>query len=160
MAAQNQATTSRLNEIEKELAGLTERRTQLRSHWEHEKKLIKSIRAGREEIEQLRIEADQSERQSDLGKVAEIRYGRIPQIENELRLNQEELGKLQKDHAMLKEVVGPEDIAEIVAKWTGIPVSKMLESEREKLLKMEDRLHERVIGQDEAVTALSSRYAG
>lgn len=156
MATVNQATTTRLHEIEKELAGLQEKRTQLRSHWEHEKSLIKGIRSQREEIEQLRIQAEQVERQGDLGKVAEIRYGRIPQIESGLAKKQTELEKLQKDHQMLKEVVGPEDIAEVVAKWTGIPVSRMLESEREKLLKMEDRLHERVVGQDEAVTAVSN----
>ncbi len=156
MASPNQATAARLKEIEKELAELQEKRTQLRSHWEHEKQLIKDIRAEREQIEQLRIEAEQLERQGDLGRVAEIRYGRIPQVESDLAAKQAELEKLQKDHAMLKEVVGPEDIAEVVAKWTGIPVSRMLESEREKLLKMEDRLHDRVVGQDEAVTALSN----
>ena len=156
MAVANQPTTLRLSEIEKELAELQEKRTQLRSHWEHEKKLIKGIRAEREEIESLRNQAEQLERQGDLGKVAEIRYGTIPKTESDLAKKQTELEKLQKDHQMLKEVVGPEDIAEVVAKWTGIPVSRMLESEREKLLKMEDRLHERVIGQDEAVTAVSN----
>ena len=156
MASPNQATSTRLKEIDKELAGLQEKRTQLRSHWEHEKSLIKSIRGEREQIEQLRIEAEQTERQGDLGKVAEIRYGRIPQIESDLATKQQELEKLQKDHQMLKEVVGPEDIAEVVAKWTGIPVARMLESEREKLMHMEDRLHERVVGQDEAVTAVSN----
>jgi len=156
MATVNQATATRLTEIEKELAGLQEKRTQLRSHWEHEKSLIKSIRSQREEIEQLRIQAEQVERQGELGKVAEIRYGRIPQIDSDLAKKQAELEKLQKDHQMLKEVVGPEDIAEVVAKWTGIPVQRMLESEREKLLRMEDRLHERVVGQEEAVTAVSN----
>ncbi len=156
MAKLNQATETRLKEIDKELAELQEKRTQLRSHWDHEKGLIKSIRGEREEIEQLRTQAEQVERQGDLGKVAEIRYGRIPQIESDLKAKQDELEKLQKDHQMLKEVVGPEDIAEVVAKWTGIPVARMLESEREKLLKMEDRLHERVVGQDEAVTAVAN----
>ncbi len=156
MAVANQPTTIRLTEIEKELAELQETRTQLRSHWEHEKRLIKDIRAQREEIEALRIQAEQLERQGDLGKVAEIRYGTIPKTESDLAKKQSELEKLQKDHQMLKEVVGPEDIAEVVAKWTGIPVSRMLESEREKLLKMEDRLHERIVGQDEAVTAVSN----
>ncbi len=156
MAAANQTTTLRLTEIEKELAELQEHRTQLRSHWEHEKRLIKDIRGEREEIEALRGQAEQLERQGDLGKVAEIRYGTIPKTESDLAKKQAELEKLQKDHQMLKEVVGPEDIAEVVAKWTGIPVSRMLESEREKLLKMEDRLHDRVIGQDEAVTAVSN----
>ena len=156
MASTHQATETRLKDIDRELADLQERRTQLRSHWEHEKRLIKDIRSQREEIEQLRIEAEQMERQGDLGRVAELRYGKIPSIENDLRLKQEELEKLQKEHQMLKEVVGPEDIAEVVARWTGIPVSRMLESEREKLLKMEERLHERLIGQEEAVTAVSN----
>ena len=156
MAIPNQATEARLKEIDRELADLQERRTQLRSHWENEKSLIKGIRAQREESEQLRIEAEQLERQGDLARVAELRYGSIPNIEKDLQQKQGELEKLQKDHQMLKEVVGPEDIAEVVAKWTGIPVSRMLESEREKLLKMEDRLHERIIGQDEAVTAVSN----
>jgi ATP-dependent Clp protease ATP-binding subunit ClpB len=156
MATQNTATAARLKEIEKELSELQEKRTQLRTHWEHEKALIKGIRGQREEIEQLRIEADQLERQGDLAKVAEIRYGRVPNIEGDLKKKQEELEKLQKDRQMLKEVVGPEDIAEVVAKWTGIPVSRMLESEREKLIKMEDRLHERIVGQEEAVTAVSN----
>ncbi len=114
----------------------------------------------REEIESLRGQAEQLERQGDLGKVAEIRYGTIPKTEADLANKQAELEKLQKDHQMLKEVVGPEDIAEVVAKWTGIPVSRMLESEREKLLKMEDRLHDRIVGQDEAVTAVSNAIAG
>ncbi len=156
MASTNHVTEARLKEIDRELADLQERRTQLRSHWDHEKRLIKDIRGEREEIEHLRIEAEQLERQGDLGQVAELRYGKIPGIENDLRLKQEELEKLQKEHQMLKEVVGPEDIAEIVARWTGIPVSRMLESEREKLLKMEDRLHERLIGQEDAVTAVSN----
>ncbi len=156
MAIQNQATTARLTEIEKELAELQESRTHLRSHWEHEKRLIKDIRSQREGIESLRGQAEQLERQGDLGKVAEIRYGTIPKTEADLAKKQAELEKLQKDHQMLKEVVGPEDIAEVVAKWTGIPVQRMLESEREKLLKMEDRLHDRVVGQDEAVTAVSN----
>src|SRR2546430_270353 len=129
MATQNDATAARLKEIDRELAELQEQRTQLRSHWEHEKALIKGIRGEREEIEQLRIEADQLERQGDLAKVAELRYGKIPSIESDLKKKQEELEKLQKDKQMLKEVVGPEDIAEVVARWTGIPVARMLESE-------------------------------
>jgi ATP-dependent Clp protease ATP-binding subunit ClpB len=149
-------TEARLREIEKELAELQEKRTQLRAHWDNEKNLIKTIRAEREELETIRGEAERLERSGDLGRVAEIRYGRVPEIERELKAKQEELERLQKDHAMLKEVVGPEDIAEVVARWTGIPITRMLESEREKLLKMEDRLHERVIGQDEAVVAVSN----
>lgn len=156
MASPNQATEARLREIDKELAELQEQRTQLRSHWEHEKSLIKGIRSQREEIEQLRIEAEQLERQGELARVAELRYGKIPTVEADLKKKQDELERLQHEKQMLKEVVGPEDIAEVVARWTGIPVSKMLESEREKLVRMEDRLHERIVGQDEAVTAISN----
>ncbi|MDP4198797.1 MAG: AAA family ATPase [Bacteroidota bacterium] len=156
MASPNHATESRLREIDKELAELQEQRTQLRSHWEHEKNLIKGIRSQREEIEQLRLQAEQLERQGELARVAELRYGSIPATEADLKKKQDELERLQREKQMLKEVVGPEDIAEVVAKWTGIPVSKMLESEREKLLRMEDRLHDRIVGQDEAVTAVSN----
>jgi ATP-dependent Clp protease ATP-binding subunit ClpB len=155
MASPN-PTEARLREIDRELADLQEKRTQLRTHWEHEKNLLKTIRAGREEIEQLRTQAEQIERQGDLAKVAELRYGKIPALETDIKNKQDELERLQKEKQMLKEVVGAEDIAEVVAKWTGIPLSKMLESERDKLLKMEDRLHERIIGQDEAVVAVSN----
>jgi ATP-dependent Clp protease ATP-binding subunit ClpB len=156
MASIKEATKSRLKEIDKELAELGEERMRIRSHWELEKNLIKDIRAKKQEIEQVRLDAERFEREGDLAKVAEIRYGKIIDIEKALAAKQTELEKVQKDKQLLKEEVGAEDIAEVVAKWTGIPVSKMLESERSKLLKMEDNLHERVIGQDEAVTAVSN----
>ncbi len=156
MASIIETTTHRLNEIEKELAGLIEARTQLRSHWELEKNLIKDIRANKQDIEQAKADAERFEREGDLAKVAEIRYGKIVELEKSIRSKQEELEKVQKDQSLLKEEVSAEDIAEVVSKWTGIPVSKMLESERAKLLKMEDNLHERVIGQDEAVNAVSN----
>jgi ATP-dependent Clp protease ATP-binding subunit ClpB len=108
------------------------------------------------EIENLKLEADKLERDGDLGKVAEIRYGRIVNLEKQLKIETENLAKAQQDKRMLKEEVDAEDIAEVVAKWTGIPVSKMLESERSKLLKLEDELHHRVIGQDEAVSAVAN----
>ncbi|MBS1904562.1 MAG: AAA family ATPase [Bacteroidetes bacterium] len=151
-----ESTKLRLAEIEKELASLVEERSQLRTHWELEKNLIKDIRAHKQEIEQARLDAERYEREGDLAKVAEIRYGRIVELEKSIRQKQEELEKIQKDEQLLKEEVGAEDIAEVVSKWTGIPVSKMLESERVKLLKMEDNLHERVVGQDEAVIAVSN----
>ena len=152
----NLVTESRLKEIEREMADLTEKRTQLRSHWEMERNLIRDIRTTKQAIEQYRLDAERYEREGDFGKVAEIRYGRVVEAEQSIKNKQEELDRLQKDKQMLKEVVGPEDIAEVVSKWTGIPLSKMLESEREKLLKMEDRLHDRIVGQEEAVTAVSN----
>ena len=156
MASIKEATTIRLKEIDKELAELTEERTRIRSHWELEKNLIKEIRAKKQEIEQAKLDSERFEREGDFAKVAEIRYGTIAEIEKSLKIKQDELEKIQKDKQLLKEEVGAEDIAEVVAKWTGIPVSKMLESERSKLLKMEDNLHHRVIGQDEAVIAVSN----
>lgn len=151
-----EAIDARLAEIERELADLNEKRSQLRAHWELEKNLIQETRTKKQQIEDARIEADRLEREGDLGRVAEMRYGLIPQLEKEIRQSQERLEKLQQEKQMLKEEVGSEDIAEVVAKWTGIPVSKMLESERSKLIHMEERLHERVIGQEEAVRAVSN----
>jgi ATP-dependent Clp protease ATP-binding subunit ClpB len=156
MASIKEATKIRIKEIDKELAELTEERTLIRSHWELEKKLIKEIREKKQEIEQARLDAEKFEREGDFAKVAEIRYGKIADIEKSLKGKQDELEKVQKDKQLLKEEVGAEDIAEVVAKWTGIPVSKMLESERSKLLKMEENLHNRVVGQDEAVIAVSN----
>lgn len=156
MATIAESTKARLNEIEKELAELVEQRSGIRAHWELEKGLIKEIRSTKEAIEQARLDAERFEREGDFGKVAELRYGKIVEYEKTLKAKQEELGKLQSDRQLLKEEVDAEDIAEVVSKWTGIPVSRMLESERVKLLKMEERLHERVVGQDEAVTAVSN----
>ncbi|HET6510811.1 MAG TPA: AAA family ATPase [Candidatus Kapabacteria bacterium] len=146
----------RLEEIERELADLNEKRSQLRTHWEMEKRLIKETRAKKQEIEQARLDAERLEREGDFGRVAEIRYGMIPNLERTVTEGQGQLEKLQREKHMLKEEVGSEDIAEVVAKWTGIPVSKMLESERSKLVHMEERLHDRVIGQHEAVVAVSN----
>jgi ATP-dependent Clp protease ATP-binding subunit ClpB len=156
MAKHTETTTSRLKEIDKELANLQEQRTQLRSHWELEKGLIRAIRAKKLQLEQARLDAERFEREGDFAKVAELRYGTIVDLDKSIKEKQEELERLQRDKQMLKEEVGPEDIAEVVAKWTGIPVNKMLESERSKLIKMEERLHERVIGQEEAVIAVSN----
>ncbi len=151
-----ETTKQRLDEIERELAGLVEERSQIRAHWELEKNLIKDIRAHKQDIEQAKLDAERFEREGDLAKVAEIRYGKVVELEKAIKQKQEELSKVQQDQSLLKEEVGAEDIAEVVSKWTGIPVSKMLESERSKLLKMEDNLHERVIGQDDAVNAVSN----
>lgn len=149
-------TELRLREIEKELAELKSERDSLIAHWNLEKDLIRSIRNLKEEIEALKLEADRLERAGDLAKVAELRYGKIPEMEKSINLKSEELIKVQSEKKMLKEEVDAEDIAEVVSKWTGIPVNRMLESERVKLLQMEKNLGARVIGQDDAVTAVSN----
>ena len=150
------ASVKRLEELERELSGLNEVRTRLRMHWDMEKEKIHNIRTMRNEIENLKLEAERYEREGNLGKVAEIRYGKIVNLEKQLKEETRKLAEAQKDEKMLKEEVDAEDIAEIVSKWTGIPVSKMLESERSKLLKLEDELHHRVVGQDEAVIAVAN----
>ena len=150
------ASAKRLEELQDELSELISQRSELRTHWEMEKGKIQKIRTMKSEIENLKQEADKFERDGDLGKVAEIRYGRIVNLEKQLKDETQKLALAQQDKKMLKEEVDAEDIAEVVAKWTGIPVNKMLESERSKLLKLEDELHQRVIGQDEAVSAVSN----
>ncbi len=149
-------TEIRLIELEKELGNEKEILASLRAHWQNEKDLIKSIRQMKEEIENLKHDAERFEREGELGKVAEIRYGKLNSLQKDLLQKTAELESIQKDKKMLKEQVDAEDIAEIVAKWTGIPVSRMLESERSKLLNLEERLHQRVIGQDDAVSAVSN----
>lgn len=146
----------RLDEISKELGDLTEERDQLKSHWQLEKDKIQSIRNMKTEIEQARAKADKYEREGDLGKVAELRYGTITNLEKKLITEDKELFNIQKNKKLLKEEVDAEDIAEVVANWTGIPVNRMLESERTKLIRMEDELHKRVVGQNEAVSAVAN----
>ncbi len=149
-------TELRLKEIEKELSELSARRDELVAHWNLEKELIKTIRSSKEEIESAKHEADKLEREGNLAKVAELRYGKIPELEKTINDKSKELAKIQKNKKMLREDVGAEDIAEIVSKWTGIPVTKMLESERKKLLKMEENLAKRIVGQEDAVIAVSN----
>lgn len=149
-------TKIRLKEIEKELAELNEKKNSLTSHWNLEKNLIKSIRSSKEEIESLKTEAEKYEREGNLAKVAEIRYGKLTELQKSIEQKTDELANIQKDNKMLKEEVDAEDIAEIISKWTGIPVSKMLEGEREKLVHMEENLMKRVIGQEDAVIAVSN----
>jgi len=149
-------TKIRLKEIEKELAELNERKNSLTSHWNLEKDLIKSIRSSKEEIESLKTEAEKYEREGNLAKVAEIRYGKLTELQKSIDQKTDELANIQKDNKMLKEEVDAEDIAEIISKWTGIPVTKMLEGEREKLVHMEENLMKRVIGQEDAVIAVSN----
>jgi len=150
------ASNKRLEELEQELGELNSERTKFRLHWEMEKEKIQKIRTMKSEIETLKLDAERYEREGNLGKVAEIRYGKIINLEKQLKEETKRLAEAQKDKKMLKEEVDAEDIAEIVSKWTGIPVSKMLESERSKLLKLEDELHHRVVGQDEAVIAVAN----
>ena len=146
----------RLETIEKEISVLSSERDELKAHWVLEKELISEIRSMKEQLENLKTEAEKYERLGDLGKVAEIRYGRVIELQKSMQEKSDKLNNLQKDKKMLKEEVDAEDIAEIVARWTGIPVSRMLESEREKLLQIEKNLHKRVIGQDEAITAVAN----
>ncbi len=146
----------RLKEIEKELSELEEKRNSLKSQWLLEKEHIQKIREMKSAIEDAKAEADKYEREGDLGKVAEIRYGKITQLEKEIKEETVKLAEIQKHTKLLKEEIDAEDIAEIVAKWTGIPVSRMLESERSKLIRMEEELHKRVVGQEEAVTAVAN----
>ncbi len=149
-------TKQRLEEIEKQLANLIEEQTVIKAKWESEKELIQSSRTLKSQLEELRVQAEEFERQGDYGKVAEIRYGKTVAIERqieEIRLKIEE--KKASGDLIMKEEIDAEDIADIVSKWTGIPLSKMLQSDRQKLLLIEEELHKRVIGQEEAVTAVS-----
>ena len=146
---------TKLAQLNKEIAELKEQETSYKAKWQSEKELVNKIQQNKKEIEQLKFEADKAEREGDYGKVAEIRYGKLQSLENEIKSIQEDLKKKQGDNAMIKEEVTAEDIADVVSRWTGIPVSKMLQSERDKLLHLEDELHKRVIGQDEAIEAVA-----
>ncbi|MDP2885230.1 MAG: ATP-dependent chaperone ClpB [Ignavibacteria bacterium] len=148
-------TRERSVSISKELAGLNEERSELRAHWQLEKQLIQSMRKMKGEMEQAKLEAEQKEREGDLARVAELRYGIIAGLEKSLKEASGKLAEVQKNKKMLKEEVDAEDIAEIVAKWTGIPVQRMLESERSKLLHLEDKIHERLVDQQDAVKAVA-----
>ncbi len=144
-----------LKVLNEQIANLNEDRSQLKARWESEKEVVQGIQKQKEKIETLKIEAEQAERAGDYGKVAEIRYGKVKETEESLRTLEQQLGTMQIDKALIKEEVDAEDIAEVVARWTGIPVKRMLQSEREKLLHLEEELHKRVVGQDEAIAALS-----
>ncbi|MGA9119887.1 MAG: ATP-dependent chaperone ClpB [Bacteroidota bacterium] len=151
----DEASRDRLTELDRELAEQNQERSGLRAHWQVEKKQIQSIRQMKENVERARAEAETEERNGNLGRVAELRYGVITDLERQIKDASAKLAEVQKDRKMLKEEVDAEDIAEIVARWTGIPVTRMLENDRTKLLHLEDRLHERVVAQDEAVRAVS-----
>ncbi len=145
----------KLASLNEEISNLKEERSKLRARWQSEKSVIEAIQKKKSEIENYRIESEEAERQGWYEKVAELRYGKIKEAENEILRLQEELNKMKEGDSLIKEEVDAEDIAEVVSRWTGIPVSKMLQSEREKLLQMEEELHKRVIGQDEAIAAVS-----
>ncbi len=150
------ASRERLNRLEAALGNMKEEVTKMKGHWQNEKDLIQSIRKIKEEHEQLGIDAQLAEREGNLSRVAEIRYGKLVELEKRLNESREKLSQIQTERQMLKEEVDEEDIADVVSQWTGIPVSKMLEGEREKLVHMENRIGARVIGQLEAVTAVSN----
>ncbi len=145
----------RLKQLTEEIANLKEDQQDLRAKWRSEKELVDQIQSRKNAIESLKLEADQANRSGDLGKVAEIRYGRIPQTEKEMQQITAKLAAIQKDSPMVNEEVGSEEIAEIVSRWTGIPVTRMLQSERQKLLSLEAELHKRVVGQEEAISAIA-----
>jgi ATP-dependent Clp protease ATP-binding subunit ClpB len=155
----DEASKQRLDKLRQELADDREKLNQLMARWQNEKQAIDSVRTIKEQLESLRGESERAERDGDLGKAAELRYGRIPQLEKQLAEAEKNAGKAGsgslEDEVMLKEEVGPDDIAEVVSSWTGIPVGRMLEGETQKLLRMEEELGHRVVGQAEAVTAVS-----
>lgn len=152
----DKSSKERLTKVDEELAELKSQAKDLHEHWRKEKEIIHAIRQLKEQIDHAKTEEAQAERDNDLRRVSEIRYGVLTDLNKRLEQKRADLAELQKERAMLKEEVDEEDIAEVVSKWTKIPLSRMLESEREKLLKMEDRIHQRVIGQDEAVMAVSN----
>lgn len=152
---QDSASKERFSKIEKEIGDLSERRTALFSQWQAEKEAIQKIRSIKESIEQAKIDAEKAEREGNLGRAAELRYGRLLELQKQLDAESAKLAALQSEKQILKEEVDEEDVAEIVSKWTGIPVTRMLEGEVQKLIHMEERLKRRVVGQDEAVKAVS-----
>jgi ATP-dependent Clp protease ATP-binding subunit ClpB len=152
----DEASQQRLARLEKELSDLREKSAQLKAQWQSEKQVIEKSRKLQEQIENLKLELDQAQRQGDLGKASEIQYGRLPELTKELGAHNQRLAELQKSQQILKEEVTPEDIAEVVSSWTGIPLSRLQESQKEKLIHMEERLGQRVIGQREAIVAVSN----
>jgi ATP-dependent Clp protease ATP-binding subunit ClpB len=156
MKERDEASQARLSQVEKDLAAMNEQFTALRTRWENEKKLIQEVAAARAEIDRLKGEQAAAERNADFNRAAEIKFGKLPAVHRQVEAAQARLEELQKRGAMLKEEVTPEEIAEVVSKWTGIPVTKLLEGEVEKLLTMEERLEARVVGQEEAVKAVST----
>ena len=147
--------TSKLAELERSIAELREQETQFRAKWEGERQLVNKIQQDKQEMENLKYEAERAEREGDYGKVAEIRYSKLKALEDDIKAIQTQLANAQGGNSLVREEVTADDIAEVVSRWTGIPVTRMMQSEREKLLHLEEELHKRVIGQDEAITAVS-----
>ena len=147
--------TQKLEQLNKEISELSEKEKDLRAKWEGEKEVLSRIQQDKQQIEQLKFEAERAEREGDYGRVAEIRYGKLKQLADDITAQQEQLRNRQGAEAMVKEEVTADDIADVVARWTGIPVTRMLQSEREKLLHLEEELHKRVVGQDEAIEAVA-----
>ena len=145
----------KIAQLDKDIAELKEQEQQLRAKWEGERQLVNKIQQDKQEIENLKYEAERAEREGDYGKVAEIRYSKLKSLEDDIRSIQQQLASAQDGNAMVREEVTADDIAEVVSRWTGIPVTRMMQSEREKLLHLEEELHKRVIGQDEAIVAVS-----
>jgi ATP-dependent Clp protease ATP-binding subunit ClpB len=152
----DKASVERLQKLEKELADLKEEKGQLATHWQQEKEAIQGARKVKEELEQVRLEMQRAQQAGDYAKASELQYGKLPELERRLLDEQARLADLQKNQRMLKEEVDEEDIAEVVSRWTHIPVSRLMEGEIQKLLRMEERLHARVVGQDEAITAVAN----
>ena len=145
----------KIKQLDKEIAELREQENQFRAKWEGERQLVNKIQQDKQEMENLKYEAERAEREGDYGKVAEIRYSKLKMLEDDIKQIQAQLASAQNGNSLVREEVTADDIAEVVSRWTGIPVTKMMQSEREKLLHLEDELHKRVIGQDEAITAVS-----
>ena len=154
-AIKREGMKEKVKEIEKDIAELREEEKEYSAKWKAEKELINRIQQNKIDIEQLNFDAEKAERDGDYAKVAEIRYSKIQQKEQENKDVQEQLRMMQGDRALIKEEVDSEDIADVVSRWTGIPVNKMVQSEKEKLLHLEEELHDRVIGQDDAICAIA-----
>ena len=154
-AIKRENNTARVNEIGEEIANLQEERNGLYGQWKAEKDVVERIQQAKKDIEHFKVQSEQAEREGNFGLVAELRYGKIREKEQAIEVDRDELQKLQANTKMVKEEVDPEEIADVVAAWTGIPVTRMMESEREKLLRMEEELHKRVVGQQEAIAAVS-----
>ncbi len=151
----NASNPSKLSQLDKDIAELREQETQFRAKWEGERQLINKIQQDKQEMEDLKLEAERAEREGDYGKVAEIRYSKLKALEDDIEVNSEKLRVNSDNNRLVREEVTADDIAEVVSRWTGIPVTKMLQSEMDKLLHLEDELHKRVVGQDDAIKAIS-----
>ena len=154
-AIKREGDETKIAQLDKDIAELKEQETQFRAKWEGERQLVNKIQQDKQEIENLKYEAERAEREGDYGKVAEIRYSKLKMLEDDIKSIQTQLANAQNGNSLVREEVTADDIAEVVSRWTGIPVTRMMQSEREKLLHLEEELHKRVIGQDEAITAVS-----